>query len=60
MRHYIIEPLIQEIGFEGFMPIVITADRMLEEISKVGLRELELKLLHDGKVSLILRVLWQS
>ncbi|MCJ1376987.1 hypothetical protein MMC17_000077 [Xylographa soralifera] len=49
MRHYITEPLIQEIGLEGFMPIMITADSMLKGTDKVGLRELELKLLNDGK-----------
>ncbi|MCJ1404597.1 hypothetical protein MMC11_007823 [Xylographa trunciseda] len=49
MRQYITEPLIQEIGFEGFMPIVINADKLLEGANKVGLRELELKLLNESK-----------
>ena len=53
MRHYITEPLIKEIGLEGFMPIIINADKMLRETNNVGLRELELKLLDDGMVSRI-------
>ncbi|MCJ1394845.1 hypothetical protein MMC18_007725 [Xylographa bjoerkii] len=49
MRQYITEPLIQEIGFEGFIPIITDADRLLRDTNKVGLRELELKLLNDSK-----------
>ena len=56
LRRYITEPLIQEIGLEGFMEITINADRMLEDTMQVGLRELELKLLNDGKVSLMFRI----
>ncbi|MCJ1281557.1 hypothetical protein MMC26_000877 [Xylographa opegraphella] len=49
MRRYITEPLIQEISLEGFMPITIKIDKMLQDIKHVGLRELELELLNDGK-----------
>ena len=50
MRDNIIGALIQAHGLEGFHPVCIAAMKMLSGPKEVGLRELELKLVQDGKV----------
>lgn len=52
MREYVTEPLIMNMGLEGFMPVVLEANKLLNGVQQISLRELELKLLHEGKVAM--------
>ena len=47
----IIEPLIQSIGLEGFRPIVNNVQTLIVNGVFRNLREVELKLIYDAKVS---------
>ncbi|MCJ1478815.1 hypothetical protein MMC13_007499 [Lambiella insularis] len=60
MREYVIEPLITNVGLEGFMPVVLEADKLLKGVRQISLRELELKLLHDGKQCARSQTLYQK
>ena len=50
MKDHITGALFKEHGLEGFHPVCIGAENWLSGPKEFGLRELELKLVHDGKV----------
>ena len=50
MKDKITGALIKEHGLEGFHPVCTGAERLLSGPKEVGLRELELKLILEGKV----------
>jgi hypothetical protein len=53
MRETITEPLITQLGLEGFIPVVRNIHRQLFGSSKIGLRGLQLQLLSDGMVCIL-------
>lgn len=52
MKDNVTGPLITRHGLEGFIPVVKRIETMLDGPRHLGLRELELRLKHDGKVNI--------
>ena len=51
MKDNITEPLLLDMGLEGLHPIIVTAEKLLNQGVFRNLRELELKLLYDAMVA---------